>query len=55
MERMISISAEFENAIYETERASLEISDQCILKSIQNICEALREVEKKIAELKTDQ
>jgi hypothetical protein len=54
MERMISISAEFENAIYETERASLEISDQCILKSFQNICKALREVEKKIAELKTD-
>jgi hypothetical protein len=45
---------EFENAIYETERASLEISDQCILKSFQNICKALREVEKKLAELKTD-
>jgi hypothetical protein len=52
---VIYLSLEFENAIYETERASLEISDQCILKSFQNICKALREVEKKFAELKTDQ
>jgi hypothetical protein len=50
---MLSISPEFESAMYEAEKSILEISDQCILRAFQNICEALREVEKKFAEFKT--
>jgi hypothetical protein len=50
---MLHISAEFESAIYEAEKSILEIPDLHIQRALQNICEALREIEKKIAELKT--
>jgi hypothetical protein len=51
---MLHISAEFESAIYEAEKSILEIPDLYIQRALQNICEALREIEKKIAESKTD-